>query len=139
MTEQQSKDCIFCLLQHSEAVVLAANEHAYAILDIAPIRPGHVLVNPRCHVEDFFELDNVVQAAMLQLANRIAAAIKAHCKPDRVGMMVAGFDVPHAHLHLIPVHDFADITPKPVIDGKKVVVPEEELAVMREALRKQLG
>ncbi len=139
MSEQDNQDCIFCALQHNEAGLVAANEQAYAILDIAPIRPGHVLVIPRCHVEDFFELDEAVQAAMLQLGNRIAAALKDCCNPERVGMMVAGFDVPHAHLHLIPVHDFTDITPKPALDGSKVMAAEEELAAMRDALRKRLG
>ncbi len=131
-------DCIFCALQHNVDSVVAANELAYAILDIAPLRPGHLLVIPRCHVDDFFEVEEAVQSAMLSLANRLALALKAECKPVRVGMLVAGFDVPHAHLHLIPVHDFNDITPQAVLDGSKVPAPEHELATMREALRRRL-
>ncbi len=128
-------DCIFCALQHSEEAVLASNALAYAVLDIAPIRPGHALVIPREHVEDFFELNAETQAAMLQLANDIAGAQKAVCKPQRVGMLVAGFDVPHAHLHVIPIQDVYDITSKVLLEGGKVAAPAEELEAMRTRLR----
>lgn len=131
-------DCIFCQLQQVAPAVVHANELAYAVLDIAPIRPGHTLVIPRHHVEDFFELPEEVQAAMLRLANDLSGALKAVCKPQRVGMLVAGFDVPHAHLHLIPIHHFHDVTPQAVLDGGKVAAPEEELQQMRARLRTRL-
>ena len=132
-------ECLFCSLQHSETMVLASNELAYAVLDIAPIRPGHTLVIPREHVDDFFELSAEVQAAMLGLANELAVALKAICNPQRVGMLVAGFDVPHAHLHVIPVHDYRDITPKVVVDGGKARVSEQELQKLRDQLQQRLS
>ena len=130
-------ECIFCALQHDEANVIAANDHAYAVLDIAPIRPGHALVIPRQHVEDFFELAPDVQSAMLSLANGLARSLKAVCRPERVGMLVTGFDVPHAHLHLVPIHDHFDITSRVYLDGGKRIAPEDELQAMRDQLRGQ--
>jgi histidine triad (HIT) family protein len=127
-------ECIFCALQHSESAVLAANELAYAVLDLAPIRPGHALVIPRQHVEDFFELDEEVQAAMLRLANGLAKALQEVCQPQRVGMLVAGFDVAHAHLHVVPIQDAHDITSKVVLDGRKVMAADDELQEMRTKL-----
>jgi histidine triad (HIT) family protein len=131
--------CPFCTLQDSETAVLASNELAYAVLDIAPIRPGHALVMPKAHVEDFFELDAETQTAMMALANELASALKAACRPHRVGMLVAGFDVPHAHLHVVPIQDVFDITSKAVLDGEKVPVPEEALEQMRRLLRNRLS
>ena len=132
-------ECIFCALQHDESGVIAANEFAYAVLDIAPIRPGHALVIPRDHVEDFFDLDPEVQAAMLSLANGLAGALKAVCDPERVGLLVAGFDVPHAHLHVVPIHDHFDITSKVLLEGKKVRASEEELKRLSSQLRARLS
>lgn len=131
-------DCLFCHLQHQDAVVIAANRHAYAVLDIAPIRPGHALVIPRAHVEDFFELDAAVQADMLQLANALARAIREECSPQRVGLLVAGFDVPHAHLHVVPIHDTQDLTSRVVLEGNKQVLPEAALASLRKQLKARL-
>ena len=130
--------CPFCSLQHSDSAVLASNALAYAVLDIAPIRPGHALVMPRAHVEDFFDLDGDTQAAMMALANELAGALKAVCRPRRVGMLVAGFDVPHAHLHVVPIQDVFDITSSAVLEGRKVVAPEDELREMRNLLRAEL-
>ena len=132
-------DCPFCLLQHSEPSVIAANERAYAVLDIAPIRPGHALVIPRSHVEDFFELAPDAQSAMLSLANQLAASLKAVCGPLRVGMLVTGFDVAHAHLHVVPIHDHFDITSRVYLEGRKGVASEEELQAMRDQLRERLS
>ena len=120
-------------------MVLAANEHAYAILDIAPIREGHALVIPREHVEDFFELGEDVQAAMLQLANNLASALREECDPLRVGLLVAGFDLAHAHLHVVPIQDHTDLTSRVVLEGKKRVLPEAELAALRQRLKARLG
>lgn len=131
-------DCLFCHLQHDKAGLLAANRHAYAVLDIAPIRPGHALVIPRQHVDDFFELEEDVQAAMLQLANALARAIREECEPLRVGLLVAGFDVPHAHLHVVPLHDHTDLTSQVVLEGKKQVLPEAELQSLRKQLQARL-
>lgn len=131
--------CPFCALQHSDSVTLSSNEFAYAILDIAPIRPGHALVMPREHVEDFFQLELEVQAAMLSLANDLAAALREVCQPLRVGLLVAGFDVPHAHLHVVPIQDHFDITSKLILEGGKTLIPEEELEAMRGRLRRQLN
>lgn len=131
--------CIFCSLQHAGPQVVAANELAYAVLDIAPIRPGHTLVIPRQHTEDFFHLGEGVQAAMLSLANELARALAELCDPLRVGMLVTGFDVPHAHLHLVPIHDHFDITSKVYLEGRKAIAPEADLQTMRDQLRERLS
>lgn len=132
-------DCIFCQLQHDATAVIAANDLAYAVLDIAPIRPGHALVIPREHTEDFFDLAPATQAAMLSLANALAVALRAVCNPERVGLLVAGFDIPHAHLHVLPLHDHFDITSKVILEGGKTAAPPKELAQLRDLLRARIN
>ena len=68
----------------------------------------------------------------------LAKALQDVCKPQRVGMLVAGFDVAHAHLHVVPIQDTHDITSKVVLDGRKVMAASDELQEMRTKLLARL-
>ncbi len=85
------------------------SERFYAFLDIHPVQPGHTLVIPKVEVDEFFDLDSEDLASIMVFAKPIAAALKAVTGCDRVGLVVAGFDVPHAHVHLIPINHMADL------------------------------
>ena len=84
------------------------DEKFFAFLDIRPINPGHTLVVPKVEVDEVFELDSRWLQAMLPFAQPIARALKA-VTGHRIGVLVAGFEVPHAHLHLIPIESEADL------------------------------
>jgi histidine triad (HIT) family protein len=95
---------------------IAENEKFFAFLDIYPLREGHVLVVPKTETDKFFDLDDEYLREMLLFAKPIAHAIEKSFKCDRCGISVVGLEVPHAHLHLIPINSANDLNftqPKP--------------------------
>jgi histidine triad (HIT) family protein len=80
------------------------DDRFFAFLDIRPIAPGHTLVVPKAQVDRLFDLDTADLAAMLPFAQRVAKALEKAVPCKRIGVMVAGFEVPHAHLHLVPIN-----------------------------------
>ena len=89
---------------------IAENDQFFAFLDIRPIAPGHTLVIPKVEIDRFFDLDNDVLSHFLPFAKPIAEAIEAVVPCERVGLMVAGLEVPHAHLHLVPIRTIGDLS-----------------------------
>ncbi len=79
------------------------DEHTCAFLDINPARPGHTLVVPRQEAPSVFDLDPAAYAALWQAVHRVAASLKQATGCERVVVVVYGADVPHAHVHLIPL------------------------------------
>jgi histidine triad (HIT) family protein len=75
----------------------------FAFLDIRPINPGHTLVVPKIEIDELFQADDDLLAGAMPFAKRIAKALKASVPCRRIGMLVAGFEVPHAHIHLVPI------------------------------------
>jgi histidine triad (HIT) family protein len=80
-----------------------------AFLDIHPIATGHTLVVPKKEIDNLFDLDDALLSQYLLIAKPIAQAIHQAVPCKRVGILVAGLDVPHAHLHLVPIHTGADL------------------------------
>ncbi len=78
-------------------------------MDIRPAAPGHTLVIPKQEVDVFFDLSGTDLSGILPFAQPIAAALKQLFPCNRVGLLVAGLEVPHAHLHLIPMNSMADM------------------------------
>ncbi|GAA4317978.1 HIT family protein [Flaviaesturariibacter amylovorans] len=87
---------------------IAENERFFAFLDIFPLREGHVLVIPKLEVDKLYELPEQELSEMLVFAQPIARAIE-RAYGQRVGMSVIGIEVPHAHLHLVPIRSANDI------------------------------
>ena len=89
---------------------VAENENFYAFLDIAPMAKGHTLVIPK-HVEDdyIFNLDSETYMGLCAFARQVAQAIKAALPCKRVGVAVLGMEVPHTHIHLVPLQSEADM------------------------------
>ena len=89
-----------------------------AFLSIEPLRPGHTLVVPRAEVDHWIDLDNDTAAALMRVARTIARAQQEIYRPTKVGLMIAGLEVPHAHVHVSPIDgmhdlDFANAGPFP--------------------------
>ncbi len=80
-----------------------------AFLDIRPINPGHALVIPKKAIDYIFDLDDELLRGILPIAKKIAAAIKDSVPCKRIGIMVAGLEVPHAHVHLVPINSVKDL------------------------------
>jgi histidine triad (HIT) family protein len=105
-------ECLFCRIAKHEvpAVILYEDESLLAFLDVAPIREGHTQIIPKVHVETFDVLPPVLVAQMVSLAQRFAQRMKAAYRVDRVAFLFTGGDVPHAHAHVVPLHEKTDIT-----------------------------
>jgi histidine triad (HIT) family protein len=88
---------------------IAENDRFFAFLDIFPLRQGHVLVIPKTEVDKLFDLDDSYLSEMLVFAKPIARAIEKAFRCDRCGISVIGLEVPHAHMHLVPINSANDL------------------------------
>ncbi|MFL5788059.1 MAG: HIT family protein [Flavisolibacter sp.] len=95
---------------------IAESDRFFAFLDIFPLREGHTLVIPKAEVDNLFDLDNEYLSGMLVFAKPIAKAIEKAFRCNRCGITVIGIEVPHAHMHLVPINSSNDLNftqPKP--------------------------
>ncbi len=105
---------------------IAENEHFFAFLDIFPLVKGHVLVVPKIETDQFFDLGDQYLSEILLFSKPIAKAIEQAFTCNRCGISVVGLEVPHAHLHLVPINDADDLN---FTRGKLKLSPEELKAV----------
>ena len=103
---------------------VAENEEFFAFLDINPVAKGHTLVIPKAEVDYLFDIDDPKLGRMMAFAKRVARAQEAAIPCKRVGLAVMGLEVPHAHIHLIPITKESDMN----FFGKKLSLSQEELA-----------
>jgi len=109
---------------------IAENENFFAFLDIFPLREGHTLVIPKIEVDKIFDLDENYLAEMLVFAKPIAQAIEKAFKCNRCGISVIGIEVPHAHMHLLPINSANDLN----FTQPKMKVSEDELKKVQEKI-----
>jgi histidine triad (HIT) family protein len=102
---------------------IAENKKFFAFLDIFPLVEGHTLVIPKTEVDNMFDLSDDYLSELLVFAKPIAKAIEKSFKCNRCGMAVVGLEVPHAHLHLVPINSAADLN----FTRGKIKLSEEEL------------
>lgn len=88
---------------------IAEDDRFYAFLDINPLSKGHTLVIPKKEVDYIFDLDGETLSGLTLFAQKVAAALKKSVDCNRVAMVVLGLEVPHAHIHLIPINTEADV------------------------------
>jgi histidine triad (HIT) family protein len=88
---------------------IAENEQFFAFLDIFPLREGHTLIVPKIEIDNFFDIPDDYLSNLLLFAKPIAKAIEAAFDCDRCGMSVIGLEVPHAHVHLVPINNSDDL------------------------------
>lgn len=111
---------------------VAENDHFLAFLDISPLKKGHVLVIPKSETDYIFDIEDDELAQMMIFAKSVASKIKSVLPCDRVGIAVIGLEVPHAHIHLIPINTMDDMN----FANEKLNLSKEELAAIAEKLRK---
>jgi histidine triad (HIT) family protein len=88
---------------------IAENADYIAFLDVFPLKKGHVLIVPKKEVDYIFDLDNDIYSGLMLFAKEISTAIKAAIPCNRIGVAVIGLEVPHAHIHLIPINTENDM------------------------------
>ena len=109
---------------------VAENEHCFAFLDINPIVKGHTLVVPKVEVDYLFDLDDETTTQLHLFAKKVAKGIDSVIPCKRVGVMVIGTEVPHAHIHLLPFKKESSIN----ITAPKLKLSQEEMASIAEKI-----
>ena len=113
---------------------VAEDEKNFAFLDINPVNKGHVLVVPKTENDYIFNLSDDDYASLTAFARRIAKAMDKALPCKRIGVTVIGLEVPHAHIHLIPIVEEKDM----YFDKQKLTLPAEEMQAIADAIAKQL-
>jgi histidine triad (HIT) family protein len=113
---------------------IAESEKFIAFLDIEPLVPGHVLVVPKIEVDNIFDVPDDYLAAMLVFAKPIAKAIENTFDCNRCGISVIGLEVPHAHMHLLPINSANDLN----FTRPKIKATQEELNAVQQKLKAAL-
>ncbi|NYZ74275.1 HIT family protein [Candidatus Micrarchaeota archaeon] len=128
-------DCIFCKIGAGKipSAKVYEDERFLAFLDINPVSPGHTLLIPKKHVDNLFDIEEPLYSEMFQTAKKLSKSLTKAMGAKRVGVMVEGFLVHHAHVHLIPMNHGSDLNPA---NARKA--EPAELTAIAEKIRKQI-
>lgn len=117
------------------AFKIREDEQFLAFLDVFPLVQGHTLVIPKIEIDKFFDMPMNLLEGILTFAKPVAAAIEKAFPCKRVGISVIGLEVPHAHMHLIPLNTMQDIN----FTRAKIQMTTEELRICQQKIRKELN
>ncbi|MBM7839506.1 histidine triad (HIT) family protein [Alkalihalobacillus xiaoxiensis] len=133
---EELESCLFCAIAAREALSHTIYEDAWCkvILDINPIRRGHLLVIPKQHVEAIYELEQRSYQQLMEVVQKMSKRINQRLKPKKVGMAIVGFDIDHLHIHLIPLETYHDLTSQAYLDGTVQQASRAELEKLAEQL-----
>ncbi len=113
---------------------VAENENYLAFLDISPVAKGHTLVIPKKEVDYLFDLDDELYSGLQLFAKKVAKGLKKAVPCPKVGLLVLGLEVPHAHIHLIPMQNEADV----LNFSQKVKMKDNEFVELKEKIAKEI-
>lgn len=114
------------------AHIVAESDDFLAFLDISPLQLGHTLVIPKKEVDYIFDIEDDLLGELMQFAKQVAKKIKIAYPCERIGVTVIGLEVPHAHVHLVPINKMIDMN----FSGEKLTLEQSELAGIAEKIRK---
>ena len=109
---------------------IAEDNQFLAFLDINPLKPGHTLVIPKIEIDYIFSLEDSILSDMIIFSKKVAAAIKKEIPCKKVGVAVIGLEVPHAHIHLIPLEHVGDIN----FEREKLTLSKEDMIHITEKI-----
>ena len=113
------------------AFKVAEDENHLAFLDIFPLAKGHVLVIPKKETDYIFDLDSEEFLGLFSFAKKVAKAMDKIISCERIGVAVIGLEVPHAHIHLVPLHDVSDIN----FERPKLKFPDSEMKEIADLIK----
>ena len=116
------------------AYKIAEDENYLAFLDISPVARGHTLVIPKKEVDYLFDLDDQLYAGLQLFAKKVATGLKKAVPCKKVGVLVLGLEVPHAHIHLIPMQDETDV----LNFGEKIKMEKQEFENLRKEIAQKI-
>jgi len=113
---------------------IAENDQYLAFLDVFPLKKGHTLIIPKKEVDYIFDLDDESYLGLMKFSKQVAIAIKQAIPCDRISMGVFGLEVPHAHVHLIPMNTMNDVN----FSNEKLKFSKEEFEEVAEKIKKYI-
>lgn len=124
-------DCIFCKIIKNEipAYKVWENNNFLSFLDLNPINPGHILLIPKKHFEEVFDLDNNLYNEVFQIVKKISKPLRDITNSKKVGVAIEGLGVSHCHIHVVPIYNGNELNPE---RAKKAT--EKELIEMQNTL-----
>jgi len=114
---------------------IAEDDRFFAFLDINPLSKGHTLVIPKVEEEYIFNLDDEMLSGLMLFAKKVALALETSVPCIRIGVAVIGLEVPHAHIHLIPINKESDMN----FRNTKLSLSKEEMTAIAESIRKNVA
>ncbi len=129
--------CVFCKIISGEfgAAKVYEDDEILAFLDIRPVNPGQILVIPKTHIDHFIDVPEELSQKIWQVGRRLGQKVMTELKPGRVGFVINGYGVPHAHLIVIPLVNIGDITSAraAAIEDGQIVFKDENLPLPSQA------
>ena len=113
---------------------IAEDDRYFAFLDINPLKAGHTLVVPKQETDYIFDLDNEMLAGLIVFSKKVAVAIKKAFPCNRIGVAVLGLEIPHVHIHLVPMDSMEDVN----FRNPKLKFTPEEFKQIAEKIRKEI-
>ncbi len=113
--------------------IVAEDDNFIAILDVNPNAKGHTLCIPKQEINKIFDMDEALYLGLMKFSRNVAKAVEKTVECKRIGVAVVGLEVPHVHVHLIPLHDMDDMRFQ-----RKVSLTNEEFEELNEAIQKNL-
>ena len=133
--DAKTKDnkCIFCKIVNNEipAYKIWENDNFLAFLDVNPINPGHILLIPKKHFEEIFDLNNDLYDEAFEIVKKISKPLRAVTNSKKIGIAIEGLGVLHAHIHVVPIYNGNELNSERAKSAKP-----EELREMQEKLIK---
>jgi len=114
---------------------IAEDDHFYSFLDIHPLAKGHTLVIPKLETDYLFDLEDTLLSQMMVFSKNVAKAIERVIPCNRIGLAVLGLEVPHAHIHLVPINSESDIS----FSKPKLKLTDSEFEEIAEKIRAEIS
>ena len=113
---------------------VAENEDFIAFLDVNPLKKGHTLIVPKVEVDYIFDNSDEILSKIMVFAKKVAKAIEKNVNCKRIGIVVVGLEVPHTHIHLVPINDEKDLS----FSNQRVKMTNEEFIALVEEIKKDI-
>jgi histidine triad (HIT) family protein len=129
-------DCIFCKIVGREIPthIIKEDENVLVFLDVNPVNPGHLLIIPKVHIESVFNMPDEQYKNIFETAKALSTPLQNAMQSRKIGIAVEGFGVPHAHVHLVPLHNPNELNPE-----RATHMEDETLAPIAEKIAAEIA
>ena len=135
-------DCIFCKIGSGEIDAenkVYEDDYSVALLDIKPIREGHLVVIPKQHFPYIKDMPDDLYTKLMLTVKKMQNTLDGVFHPPKVGMFVSGWDIPHTHVHVVPMFNSKDITSKPLLENTAPQFTEAEFQATKDKITKVIN